>query len=226
MQNVGMDQQSGHRKVFREEIRNAIREAIFKGELRPGDRIIETYWAKEMGVSQGPVREAIRDLEALGLVETVPFKGSRVRSLTEKDIQDNYSVRICLESKSIRDAINLLTDEQMNDLAVQLKDILKQMDACAGRGDLREFTDCDTAFHRAIINATGNEVLLKLWEQCNMRNWFVVSALTDADSLKQLQSSHQVLFSEICARDEIAATATIERHLTNLMEGFMKDSDT
>ena len=226
MQNLGMDQQSGHRKVFREEIRNTIREAIFTGELRPGDRIIETYWAKEMGVSQGPVREAIRDLEALGLVETVPFKGSRVRSLTEKDIQDNYSVRICLESKSIRDAINVLTDEQLNNLTEQLKSILAQMDECASRGDLREFTDCDTAFHRAIIQATGNEVLLKLWEQCNMRNWFVVSALTDADSLKQLQSSHQILFSEICTRDEAAATATIERHLTSLMDGFMKDSDT
>ena len=226
LQNHAVEQQSGHRKVFREEIRNTIRESIFKGELRPGDRIIETYWAKEMGVSQGPVREAIRDLEAMGLVETVPFKGSRVRSLTEKDIQDNYSVRICLESKSIRDAINVLTDEQLNELTVQLQEILVQMDDCASRGDLREFTDCDTAFHRAIINATGNEVLLKLWEQCNMRNWFVISALTDAESLKQLQSSHQRLFAEICARNEEAATATIERHLTNLMDGFMKDSDT
>ena len=114
MQNYVAEQPLSHRKVFREEIRNTIREAIFKGELRPGDRIIETYWAKEMGVSQGPVREAIRDLEALGLVETVPFKGSRVRSLTEKDIQDNYSVRICLESKSIRDVITKLTDEGVN----------------------------------------------------------------------------------------------------------------
>ena len=66
LQNHAADQQNGHRKVFREEIRNTIREAIFKGELHPGDRIIETYWAKEMGVSQGPVREAIRDLEAIG----------------------------------------------------------------------------------------------------------------------------------------------------------------
>lgn len=222
MQKREADQQTGHRKVFREEIRNTIREAIFKGELRPGDRIIETYWAKEMGVSQGPVREAIRDLEALGLVETVPFKGSRVRSLTEKDIEDNYSVRICLESKSIRDVITMLTDAQMKTLAIQLKGILAQMDDCASRGDLREFTDCDTAFHRAIIDATGNEVLLRLWEQCNMRNWFVVSALTDAESLKQLQFSHQRLFAEICSRDEKAASATIERHLTSLMDGFMK----
>ena len=111
---------ASHRQVFREEIRNAIREAIFSGELNPGDRIIETYWAKELGVSQGPVREAIRDLEAMGLVETVPFKGSRVRTLTEKDVRDNYSVRICLESKSIRDAITQLDDEQMAELTERL----------------------------------------------------------------------------------------------------------
>ena len=112
MPREGIDSVS-HRQVFREEIRNAIREAIFSGKLNPGDRIIETYWAKELGVSQGPVREAIRDLEAMGLVETVPFKGSRIRTLTEKDVRDNYSVRICLESKSIRDAIIQLDDQRM-----------------------------------------------------------------------------------------------------------------
>ena len=99
--------ETSHRKVFREEVRNAIREAIFAGQLKPGDRIIETFWAKELDVSQGPVREAIRDLEAVGLVETIPFKGSRVRSMTEKDIRDNYSVRICLESKmSLMDSMS------------------------------------------------------------------------------------------------------------------------
>ena len=211
-----------HRQVFREEIRNAIREAIFSGKLNPGDRIIETYWARELGVSQGPVREAIRDLEAMGLVETVPFKGSRVRTLTEKDVRDNYSVRICLESKSIRDAITMLTDRQLDDLTDKLRTVLRQMDDCAGRGDLREFADCDTIFHRAIIDSTGNEVLRKLWEQCNMRNWFRFSALTDADSLKQLQSGHQKLLDAICARDVKAATSTLEDHLTGLMDGFIR----
>lgn len=213
---------TSHRKVFREEIRNAIREAIFSGELNPGDRIIETYWAKELGVSQGPVREAIRDLEAIGLVETVPFKGSRVRSLSEKDIRDNYSVRICLESKSIRDVITMLTDEQMERLAVSLQDILKEMDGCAKRGDLRAFTECDTAFHRTIIDATGNQVLLKLWEQCNMRNWLTVPALTNAESLLQLQCGHQHICQAICAKDVKEATSTLEDHLTGLMDGFIR----
>lgn len=210
------------RKVFREEIRNAIRDAIFAGELRPGDKIIETFWARELGVSQGPVREAIRDLEALGLVETVPFKGSRVRTLTEKDVRDNYSVRICLESKSIRDVIGQLSDGELRKLTEQLREILGEMDECAIQGDLRHFTERDADFHRAIIDATGNRVLLRLWEQCNMRNWFSVSALTDAESLKQLQRGHQRLLEEIAARDIRSAAATIEEHLTGLMDGFIR----
>lgn len=211
-----------HRKVFREEIRNAIREAIFSRELKPGDRIIETYWAKELGVSQGPVREAIRDLEAMGLVETVPFKGSRVRSLTEKDIRDNYSVRICLESKSLRDAIQNLDDDALEALGSNLQSILEEMDESAGQGDLRAFTEQDAAFHRAIINATENQVLLRLWEQCNMRNWYTVSALTDAKSLKKLQVGHQKLTNAICRRNLKEATTTLEDHLTSLMDGFIR----
>ena len=221
MPREGIDSVS-HRQVFREEIRNAIREAIFSGKLNPGDRIIETYWAKELGVSQGPVREAIRDLEAMGLVETVPFKGSRVRTLTEKDIRDNYSVRICLESKSIRDTITQLDDRQLGEMTRTLQSVLHEMDDCANQGDLRRFTDCDTFFHRAIIDATGNQVLLRLWEQCNMRNWFRFSALTDAASLRQLQSGHQRIYHAICNKNVEEATSTLESHLTSLMEGFMK----
>lgn len=211
-----------HRKVFREEIRNAIRDAIFAGELRPGDRIIETFWAKKLGVSQGPVREAIRDLEALGLVETVPFKGSRVRILTEKDIRDNYGVRICLESKSVRDVILQLPDEELADLVERLREILNEMGGYADQGNLRYFTECDTAFHRAIIDATGNQVLLRLWEQCNMRNWFSISALTESVSLKLLQQGHLRLFEQICSRDVEAAASTIEEHLTGLMDRFIQ----
>lgn len=213
------------RLVFREEILEEIRSAIFSGELKPGDRIIETTWAKRLGTSQGPVREAIRDLEAQGMVETVPFKGSRVRSLTGKDVRDNYSVRICLESKSIRDALTLLDDQQLAELVEKLTVILQQMDECAGAGDLRQFTESDAEFHRAIIDATGNRVLRRLWEQCNMRNWFMYSALTEIESLKKLQAEHQRLVAAIAERDLAKATLMLETHVTGMMEGFMKDDE-
>lgn len=211
-----------HRQVFRQEIRNEIKEAIFSGTLKPGDKIIETYWAKELGVSQGPVREAIRDLEALGLVETIPFKGSRVRSMTEKDIQDNYSVRICLESKSIRDVISTLTDEELSLLMMNLKEVLLLMEKSAEQADLRQFTDNDTAFHRAIIDATGNAVLFKLWEQCNMRLWFTFSSLTDKGSLMMLLSEHQKIYTAIQKRDAETAVLSLEKHLTSMMKGFIQ----
>jgi len=213
------------RSVFREEIRDIIRDAIFDGTLRPGDRVAETYWAKEIGVSNAPVREAIRDLEAMGLVETVPFKGTKVKVLTKKDIQDSYGVRISLESKSIHDTISTLSDEALASLADELKSTLKQMEHYAEKADLRRFTDCDTAFHRLIILATENQVLLKLWEQCNMRNWFLVSALTDAASLQALQMEHRKIAEAIAVRDEGKAKESLEVHLTNLMNGFICESD-
>ena len=85
---------------------------------------------------------------------------------TEKDVRDNSQRADLPESKSIRDAIIQLDDQRMAELVEHLRTILLEMDDCANRGDLRQFTDCDTLFHRAIIDATGNQVLLKLWEQC------------------------------------------------------------
>ena len=215
---------NSRRVVFREEIRDAIREAIFSGELKPGDRIIETYWAKELGVSQGPVREAIRDLEASGLVETVPFKGSHVRLLTKKDVWDNYSVRICLESMSIRDAITMLSDENMEKLTNRLQELLNEMDGYAKQGDLHSFTECDAAFHRAIILAVDNQVLLKMWETCNIRNWLFISVLSEAENLMKLESDHQHIFRAICARDVKEAVSTLEKHVTGLMDEFIRSA--
>lgn len=211
------------RQVFREEIRNAIKDAIFSGRLQPGDRIIETFWAKELGVSQGPVREAIRDLEASGLVETIPFKGSRVRVMTEKDIHDNYGVRLCLESHSIRNAIELISDAEMDKLVEQLNDTLLAMQKSAQTADLQRFTECDTQFHRAIINATDNQVLLRLWEQCNMRNWFLFSSLTDTQSLERILSDHIQICAAIQNRDSHAATCILEHHLKEMMHGFIQN---
>ena len=76
-------------------------DAILSGELAPGERIVETRWARELGVSQSPIREAIRELELIGLVENIPYKGCIVRKLTSKDIVDTYKIRIALETMAV-----------------------------------------------------------------------------------------------------------------------------
>ena len=94
------------RPLCREEIEEALMEASISGELAPGERIVETRWAKELGVSQSPIREAIRELEMIGLVENIPYKGCIVRKLTRKDIIDTYQIRIALETMAIGEAIH------------------------------------------------------------------------------------------------------------------------
>lgn len=209
------------RKVFREDIYNVLREAIFSNELEPGDRIIETYWSNKLGVSQGPVREAIRDLDALGLVETIPFKGTRVRKLSKKDVQDNYSVRICLEAKSIKDAIQTLNTPAHQELFMELRKILMEMDKTVATVDLRGFIEIDAQFHRTIIEATGNQVLMRLWEQCNIRNWSIIPEHSRKESLQILQEEHEKLLMAINDRNVSQATSIIEGHLMGLMSNFI-----
>lgn len=206
------------RQVFREEIRDIIRDEIFSGELKPSDRVIETYWANRCGVSQGPVREALRDLEAIGLVETIPFKGTRVKRMTEKDIRDNYAVRICLEVKSIKDTIDYLTEEQRHDLCDRLDGIVEQMKMSADAADLSEFTRLDTAFHREIIEAVDNEVLLKLWQKCNMRNWFLFSKLNSSENLLSLHNEHKQLVDALREGRRKEAAESLESHVTHIMD--------
>jgi DNA-binding GntR family transcriptional regulator len=95
------------RPLYREEIGNAIREAIAAGDLKPGDRIVETQWAKDLGVSQSPVREAIRELEMMGLVENIPYQGCFVRTATKQDMKDAYRVRMYLEMLGVQDAVEM-----------------------------------------------------------------------------------------------------------------------
>lgn len=96
------------------------------------------------------------------------------------------------------------------------------MDDCAKRGDLRTFFECDTVFHRAIIDATGNQVLLELREQGNMRSWLTVPTLTNSESLLQLQPGHQHICQAICAKEVKEATSTLEDHLTGLMDRLFR----
>jgi len=90
------------RTVLREQVKDVLLQRIVSGELEPGDRLVETRIAQELGTSQAPVREALRDLELLRLVESEPFRGSRVRGFGEKELVEVYPVRASLEELAAR----------------------------------------------------------------------------------------------------------------------------
>src|SRR5437764_2933287 len=104
------------RTSLREQVRDLLLDRIVAGEYPPGSRLVETRIAQELGVSQAPVREALRDLEQLGCVEYAPFRGSSVRALSVADLLDAFPVRSALESLACRLAVERITDAQLERL--------------------------------------------------------------------------------------------------------------
>ena len=98
---------------LRDVVFNTLRKAILKGELKPGERLMEIALAEKLGVSRTPVREAMRKLELEGLVVMIPRRGAQVANITEKDLNDVLEVRMALENLSIENACARMTEEQL-----------------------------------------------------------------------------------------------------------------
>src|SRR5437868_5230171 len=137
------------RRVFREEIREQLIDDILSGRLAPGTRIVETRIAQKFGVSQAPVREALRDLELFGFVVCSPFRSTYVRQISTEDLLESYPVRAALESLAAREAAARITDETLG----QLELLIEAMREAAQEGDHHAHVDADFAFHHTVIKA-------------------------------------------------------------------------
>ena len=144
------------RVVLREQVKELILERILDGTYEPGERLVETRIAAELGTSQAPVREALRDLELLRFVESEPFRGSRVRELSEEELIEIYPVRAAIEEVAAREAATRL-DGDVDALEAELD----AMHRAADENDLHAQVEHDVAFHRLIVEASGNEILLE-----------------------------------------------------------------
>jgi DNA-binding GntR family transcriptional regulator len=146
------------RTVLRDQVKEILLERILRGDLEPGERLVETRLAKELGTSQAPVREALRDLELLRLVESEPFRGARVRAVDDSQLLPVFPVRAALEELAAREAAARATgDVAQLDLEVEL------MREAAAHGDWRTQISHDLAFHRTVVELAGNGPLLQSW---------------------------------------------------------------
>ncbi|HXG76257.1 MAG TPA: GntR family transcriptional regulator [Gaiellaceae bacterium] len=146
------------RTILREQIKEILLERILRGELEPGERLVETRIARELGTSQAPVREALRDLQSLRLVESEPFRGARVRPVDDEQLLPVFPVRAVLEELAAREA----AAREERDVR-PLEQELEAMRDAAARSDWRTQVDHDVRFHRAVVELAGNEPLLRAW---------------------------------------------------------------
>jgi DNA-binding GntR family transcriptional regulator len=155
---IAADSMSVARTVLREQVKEVLLERILRGELEPGERLVETRLARELGTSQAPVREALRDLELLRLVESVPFRGARVRAVDDSQLLPVFPVRAALEELAASEAARK-ADRDLGALDHELQ----LMREAAAAADWRTQIAHDVAFHRTMVQMAGNEPLLQSW---------------------------------------------------------------
>ena len=204
---------------LREVVFQTLRQAILKGELKPGGRLMEVALAERLGVSRAPIREAMRKLELEGLVVMVPRKGAQVASITEKDLTDVLEVRITLENFAIEKACTHMTEEDMDKLWLASK----QFERAIQEGDLVRIAEADQAFHEIIYQASDNARLLQVLT--NMREQiyrYRLEYLKDELSRDKLLEEHRRLTDAIRRRDAAQAQRISFEHLENQRKAIIR----
>jgi DNA-binding GntR family transcriptional regulator len=148
-----------------------LRRLIILGELAPGERIVEADFAERLGVSRGPVRAALAELERVGLVTSVARRGTYVTTLSRDDIDELFDVTCALERLAARDAAERATPEQVS----HLEQRLRMLGEAQRSGDAAEIVVADLELHRELMVASGNRRLLRLWTQISEEIRFVIA---------------------------------------------------
>lgn len=146
------------RVTLSEQVKEELLDDIMSGRFQPGDRIIESQIAKRMGISQSPVREALRDLVAMRFIEVEPHKGARVRQIAQREVMEIYPVRARLEELA-----GLLGVERAKERMGELERAVERMSDAFRAGDARTMAQWDVNFHRIILEATENQILIESW---------------------------------------------------------------
>jgi DNA-binding GntR family transcriptional regulator len=196
------------RVVLREQVKELILARIVDGAYKPGERLVETRIAAELGTSQAPVREALRDLELLRFVESEPFRGARVRDVSLDELIEIYPVRAAIEEVAAREAARRLDGK-----VAALEAELEAMHRAADEQDLHAQVEHDVAFHRLIVEASGNRILVETWQSLRIEARTIVTALRTGLDGHEIAERHRPVLEALRARDPELAGTRLRRHV-------------
>ena len=197
---------------LRDVVFNTLRKAILRGELKPGERLMEIQLANKLGVSRTPIREAFRKLELEGLVLMIPRKGAEVAQITEKNMQDVLEVRKALEELSVQLACERITPEQVEEMKMAAEDFRKVLKS----GDVTKIAEADVKFHDIIFAATNNQRLITLLNNLREQMYrFRVEYLKQKECYPQLLEEHDKLIALISGGEVEEACELMGCHIDN-----------
>ncbi len=195
---------------LREVVCETLRDAIRRGVLKPGERLMEIQLAEELGVSRTPVREAIRKLELEGYVIMMPRRGTYVANLSIRDVNEVFEIRTSLESLASGLAAERITDEELD----HLQRLLVQIGMYIEQGDIEKIVEVDTEFHGLLYQASRNQRLIgiisNLREQLTQ---FRKTSMSFPGRLKATLEEHRAIVDAIAQGDVKAAQKAAEHHM-------------
>ncbi len=206
------------RSVLADQVKDRILEGILSGHYPPDARIIETQVARELGTSQAPVREALRGLEALGVVEITPFRGARVRHPSRREIIEAYAVRSSLEALGARLAVPRLTDADIAELAGHLE----AMRAAARVDDGHAVAEADARFHGRIVELADNGALLRVWRSLEPFSRTYITLVVPGADPTWSADLHGPIQAAIERRDAAAVVDALQRHFEEVSENMAR----
>lgn len=197
---------------LRDVVFNTLREAILKGDLKPGERLMELQLAAQLGVSRTPIREAIRMLEQEGLAVTVPRKGAEVAKMTLKGMEDVLEIREALDILACQLACVRITEEQL----ALLEEKKKAFEDSLKSGNVREIAETDVAFHDVIYDATNNPKLVNMLNNLREQIYrYRVEYLKKEENYPKLITEHNAIFDALSNHSQDAAIISIREHVKN-----------
>lgn len=190
-----------------------LREAILGGRFQPGERLLEPPLAKSLGISRGPLREALHTLERDGLVQSTPRKGRFVQTIDVQTIEDVYSLRTVLETYAVERIVDLASDDELTRLDDALEDIRRTAEA----GDPTSLAQGDVAFHDALYELAHHSLLARTWRELvagKLRLWISKTTMT-YEPLREPVQNHAAIVQAIRDRDAARARQEVVTHIAD-----------
>ena len=197
---------------LRDVVFQTLRAAILKGDLKPGERLMEIHLANQLGVSRTPIREAIRMLELEGLVIMMPRKGAMVASISKEDLKDVLEVRKALDTLAVSLACERITPDGLK----RLKSAAVHFKGATITLDSTKIAEADVAFHDEIHKASGNKRLSVMVNNLAERIYrYRFEYIKESYDCVQLIEEHDEIVKNIEKGDKEEAIAAINRHIDN-----------
>ncbi len=204
---------------LRDVVFQTLRSAILRGDLKPGERLMEMQLAEKLGVSRTPIREAIRMLEQEGLAIMIPRKGAEVAQMTEKDVDDVLQIRCALEELAVRLSCHNMASDDLRKLALA-RDRFSEMTKTE---NIQDIATADMNFHDIIYESSENPKLQNLMVTLREQVYrYRVEYLKDPRVYPSLIAEHEQLYEAIQKQDSDKASEIIRKHLQNQTDGVKR----